>query len=399
MSSNVFVQRFMHLKEMPREKEALAILQKVASLVKPIMRKHGWVLPVLAEFYPENPGLLGLDINGGQKICVRLRPYFDKGAFLREEEIIGTMLHELTHNVHGPHDQQFYKFLSKLEDEYDALQRSGYAGEGFFSRGTRLGQGVSHNPSPRVARERALAAAEKRRQIAVVMNAGNKTLGGSSREGKSMRQLVAEAAERRVKDEKSCAFGRADAEAEAERATQWSVVDDAWDDSDDEIILLDGPPEGVVFERSGSRPNHPSQPAASSSKSREVSCPACTFLNPPRTKNCEVCDSPLPSQPAPPAVVAQTRPQPPAKKLATKRTPPAWTSAGPPQTWDCPTCTLTNPIAATHCAVCEHNRPNMPGPELAGWTCLVCGTEGQDHQFWTCRECGFLKESSAVPAS
>ncbi|KAG8896704.1 hypothetical protein FRC01_011666 [Tulasnella sp. 417] len=266
MSSNVFVQRFMHLKEMPREKEALAILQKVASLVKPIMRKHGWVLPVLAEFYPENPGLLGININGGQKICLRLRPYFDKGAFLRQEEIVSTMLHELTHNVHGPHDQQFYKFLSKLEDEYDALQRSGYAGEGFFSRGTRVGEGVSHNPSPRVARERALAAAEKRRQIAVVMNAGNKKLGGSSREGKSMRQLVAEvsglttgatlglmltealkAAERRLKDEKSCAYGRAEAEAEAERATQWSVVDDAWDDSDDEIILLDGPPEGISF--------------------------------------------------------------------------------------------------------------------------------------------------------
>ncbi|KAG8896757.1 hypothetical protein FRC00_005316 [Tulasnella sp. 408] len=190
MSSNVFVQRFMHLKEMPREKEALAILQKVASLVKPIMRKHGWVLPVLAEFYPENPGLL--DINGGQKICLRLRPYFDKGAFLRQEEIIGTMLHELTHNVRGPHDQEFYKFLSKLEDEYDALQRSGYAGEGFFSRGNRVGEGISHNPSPRVARERALAAAEKRRQIAVVMNAGNKKLGGNSREGKSMRQLAAE---------------------------------------------------------------------------------------------------------------------------------------------------------------------------------------------------------------
>ncbi|KAG8896764.1 hypothetical protein FRC01_011630 [Tulasnella sp. 417] len=211
------------------------------------MRKHGWVLPVLAEFYPENPGLLGININGGQKICLRLRPYFDKGAFLRQEEIVGTMLHELTHNVHGPHDQQFYKFLSKLEDEYDALQRSGYAGEGFFSRGTRLGEGVSHNPSPRVARERALAAAEKRNKIAVVMNAGNKKLGGNSREGKSMRQLAAEAAERRLKDEKSCAYGRAEAEAEAERATQWSVVDDAWDDSDDEIILLDGPPEGVSF--------------------------------------------------------------------------------------------------------------------------------------------------------
>lgn len=56
------------------------------------------------------------------------------------------------------------------------------------------------------------------------------------------------AAERRTNDEKSCAYGRAEAEAEAERATQWSVMDDAEEDSDPEIILLDGPPEGVTFE-------------------------------------------------------------------------------------------------------------------------------------------------------
>lgn len=35
------------------------MLQKIASLVKPIMRKHGWVLPVLAEFFPETPDLVG----------------------------------------------------------------------------------------------------------------------------------------------------------------------------------------------------------------------------------------------------------------------------------------------------------------------------------------------------
>lgn len=36
------------------------------------------------------------DINGGDKICLRLRPFFDKGAFLRLEDIIGTMLHEVS---------------------------------------------------------------------------------------------------------------------------------------------------------------------------------------------------------------------------------------------------------------------------------------------------------------
>ncbi len=36
------------------------------------------------------------DINGGEKICIRLRPHFDKGAFMPEHDIIGTMLHEVS---------------------------------------------------------------------------------------------------------------------------------------------------------------------------------------------------------------------------------------------------------------------------------------------------------------
>jgi len=57
---DIWVQSFTHLKDMPRADTALELLKKTASLVKPIMRKHGWVLPVLAEFYPDNPSLLGV---------------------------------------------------------------------------------------------------------------------------------------------------------------------------------------------------------------------------------------------------------------------------------------------------------------------------------------------------
>lgn len=45
---------------------------------------------------------LGININRGQKICIRLRPANDPNSFLPlEEELIGTMLHELTHNHRG----------------------------------------------------------------------------------------------------------------------------------------------------------------------------------------------------------------------------------------------------------------------------------------------------------
>jgi hypothetical protein len=58
-STDVFVKSFTHLKIKPNADRALPMLQRIASLVKPIMRKYNWVLPVLAEFFPDNASLLG----------------------------------------------------------------------------------------------------------------------------------------------------------------------------------------------------------------------------------------------------------------------------------------------------------------------------------------------------
>lgn len=49
-----------HLKELPREAEALFLLRRAASLVKPIMRKRGWTVRTLAEFLPPDPRLQGM---------------------------------------------------------------------------------------------------------------------------------------------------------------------------------------------------------------------------------------------------------------------------------------------------------------------------------------------------
>ena len=56
---DVFVKSFTHLKDRPNADKALPLLQRIASLVKPVMRKHSWALPVLSEFFPEDPNLLG----------------------------------------------------------------------------------------------------------------------------------------------------------------------------------------------------------------------------------------------------------------------------------------------------------------------------------------------------
>jgi len=77
----------------------LEILRRLGTLVKPLMMKHGWRLPLLAEFYPSQKNLPGANYNHGQKICIRLRSPHDPEQIWDEHVVMGTMLHELTHNV------------------------------------------------------------------------------------------------------------------------------------------------------------------------------------------------------------------------------------------------------------------------------------------------------------
>lgn len=40
-----------------------------------------------------------------QEVRVRVRHARDKHSLLDEESVLGTLLHELVHNVRGPHDR------------------------------------------------------------------------------------------------------------------------------------------------------------------------------------------------------------------------------------------------------------------------------------------------------
>ncbi|THH20610.1 hypothetical protein EW146_g814 [Bondarzewia mesenterica] len=368
--SEVFVQSFEHLKGRPKDERALPLLQKIASLVKPIMRKHSWKLPVLAEFFPESPNLLGLNINHGQKILIRLRPAHAPDTFLPEDDILHTMLHELTHNVHGPHDEKFYKFLTDLEEEYDALKRSGYAGEGFHSKGKRLGTGLSHDLPPHLARQRALEAAEKRRKVSSVLSGGGKLGGGSlARSGLSPRQLAALAAERRARDAKACGSG-ALAEQEAQKASKESVKHDAIDlteDSDsDDVIFVDD-----------FTPIPGSSQVAIPQSEKVASAPALAQSRNSQTSSPRARSSPTAQRPA------TFRSMPPARTSPTEKI------------WSCSVCTLINEPLAFQCEACMTPRAQPQEPSL-GWMCGVCGEQGIDHQFWTCNFCGSVKTESVV---
>ncbi|KAF3198859.1 hypothetical protein TWF679_001745 [Orbilia oligospora] len=160
---------FFHLANYPNASFAIQTLQRVASLVKPIMRRHSFRIAKLAEFYPEmETNLLGLNTSfpGTSNLPIiqlRLRQPRDPRIFLPYESIVQTMLHELTHCVHGPHDDKFWKMFRSLQGELETLKYTGYTGEGFMGKGEALGdvpKGLSNHEAKKKARE----AAEKRRK-------------------------------------------------------------------------------------------------------------------------------------------------------------------------------------------------------------------------------------------
>lgn len=172
------------------------------------MAKRKWVVPVVYEFYPSQANLLGLNYNRGESIKIRLRRASNKASFYPFESILHTLLHELTHIVHGPHDASFYKLLDELIREAEHLPAAGSGGGGgggFAGGGHRLDPGRRAVPRQR-AGSAAAAAAARRAQKQSIMGSGR--LGGDS-DGLSRicdpRELALAAAERRRKDDVWCA--------------------------------------------------------------------------------------------------------------------------------------------------------------------------------------------------
>ena len=105
----------------------------------------------------------GLNKNGGRgkttEINVRLRYHHSPDVFYPYEDVLGTMLHEITHNVRGPHDSQFYSILDELTKECEELMGKGITGTGIGFDGPSMGRlGAhswipTHNPPPEALRD------------------------------------------------------------------------------------------------------------------------------------------------------------------------------------------------------------------------------------------------------
>lgn len=179
----------------PERSEKLLLKLKEDPGIRAAMRKHKFTVALLTEMEPlsntqsSHEGtsrLLGLNRNQGEAIELRLRTDAHDG-YRDYKTIRNTLCHELAHNVHGPHDRQFWDLCHQIEREVqaadwkhgghtiDASSRyttSGVADEdegdyedhGGWTGGEFVLGGVEAGPSTGMSRREILAQAAQERQ-------------------------------------------------------------------------------------------------------------------------------------------------------------------------------------------------------------------------------------------
>ncbi|KAI9752681.1 MAG: hypothetical protein M1815_000385 [Lichina confinis] len=132
------------LPHLPNPERSVAYLARLRDDpgIKAAMRSHRWTVPLLSEMDPaEHTSLeartLGVNHNHGEEIGLRLRTDAYDG-YRDYKTIRKTLCHELAHNVHGDHDQDFWRLCREVEREVD---RNDY-----LARGRTVGDEEYYNP-------------------------------------------------------------------------------------------------------------------------------------------------------------------------------------------------------------------------------------------------------------
>jgi len=352
---------------------AFNTLRRIAAIVKPLLTKRAWKVGTLAEFYPRQQNLLGLNINHGAEIRIRLRCPHNESQFLPWDTVLGTMLHELVHIVRGPHDAVFYKLLDELTLELDAAMRNGWAGEGFDAPGSRVGLGVSHNLPPHQARVQALDSAEKRRKLSA-HSAPPERLGGRFREVERWmdpRDLAGLAAERRAaRDGVWCASDEAGISAFASPATAPASASPA-------TAPASASPATAPASASPANTSPPIQATIQS---------AIKHVNSATQSNSATQKS----------VNSATQ-----SNSATQKSVNSVTALKNSAEWTCNECTLLNPKLFLQCDACGTPRETPKKPTRivetnakieSGWYCPACFHHVQSDTFRMCPNCKFLRQ-------
>lgn len=196
------IKQISSLKRYSDREHALDILHQMVKAVAPLIHEYNFRVGLLCEMYPKNPSLLGLNVNKGQKILIRLRlPYNDR-LFYPMSELLGTFLHELTHNVHGPHDGKFYRLLDELKAKFET---GGFQAGNYVCEENTLGSSYSPFGKSKSVRDKRLEALSKGK-----FKAEARRLGGSATRQMSIREAALMAAERRLQDSKWCPLANLD---------------------------------------------------------------------------------------------------------------------------------------------------------------------------------------------
>ncbi|KAI0552800.1 WLM domain-containing protein [Xylaria curta] len=141
------------LPNLPRPERSLAFLERLKADpgIRAAMRKHKFSVGLLTEMDPlsytesNHEGttrILGLNRNKGEVIELRLRTDAYDG-YRDYKTIRNTLCHELAHNVHGPHDRQFWDLCHQIEREV--------AKADWKSGGSAVGGGEFYEPSEEIA--------------------------------------------------------------------------------------------------------------------------------------------------------------------------------------------------------------------------------------------------------
>lgn len=189
--ANPHIQKVAVLQRKPSRDDALSLIKELAKRVSYLMKENRFRVGMLVEFCPKDKRLLGMNVNGGTKILLRLRNPNDEFRFLPMESIMGTMLHELTHNLHGPHDNRFYTKLDDLMARQWVIEQQGLF-DTFLGQGRRLGGSTRPTPPQQLQLQRRPPRCRGRK------------LGGSRAPRGTPREMAALAAQRRAQDSKSC---------------------------------------------------------------------------------------------------------------------------------------------------------------------------------------------------
>lgn len=331
----------------------------------------------------------------------------------------------------------------------------GYTGEGFLTKGNRLGGG--RVPPQSEIRRLARANAEKRRVLQ--KGSGRRVGGDAPNHNADIRNVIADAVDRRNKSNHQCASGTAEADRLADQASKQTFRTKAEEDDannraiaealldlmeEDEARNMQGtftslPPNGGLAwnpeqglhsaeeaktntsiseeeqlkwameesMKTGLPRSVPLTKAQHGKRNASVSTTRPNLREPKRSKSRISTDNVLrfrdPDR-------LQSQPS----KSGSGMSPidltgiPSAASSANSDTWTCEICTCINPMQYLACDACTVERPRapenttptlkrkpvpQPSKEEVGWWCRECASF-MEHKWWTCSGCGLMKDTS-----